>query len=195
MSPVTPTLVLKPELLRAGDVLLYRPSSIFGWAIRIKTGSPCSHVEVAVGAGFSVASRDGIGVNRYPLRLDHLGWVLRPNVPFYLGPAMDWFDKHKGEPYGWLDLLDFFSATIDGPGMVCSPCATNFLRAGGVRVFGSFPAIRVSPRDFLTSEYLTDVTAMVTGSMATGAIAVDAKPVVAPLVAAVAAVPPAPTAA
>lgn len=147
--------------LLAGDVLLYKPASVFGWMIRIKTGSPVSHVEVYVGGGHSVASRDGQGVGRYPLRTDNLGWVLRPTVPFWLNPAMDWFDQHKGDPYGWLDLLDFFSLNVDGPGQVCSPCATNFLRAGGVRVFGTFPAIRISPRDFLTSELFTDVSSAV----------------------------------
>jgi hypothetical protein len=150
-----------PFALRPGDCLLYRPSSLFGWIIRVKTGSPVSHVEVYVGGGQTVASRDGQGVGRYPLRTDHLGWVLRPTVPFSLDAAMDWFDQHRGEPYGWVDLLDFFSATVDAPGQVCSPCATNVLRAGGVRVFGSFPAIRITPRDFLTSELLADISSQV----------------------------------
>lgn len=162
------TPMIQSDRLLPGDVLLYRPTSFFGWAIRIKTGSPVSHVEVYVGGGESVASRDGIGVNRYPLRTSALTHVLRPNVPFDLPAALYWFAQHKGEPYGILDLLDFFSLNVDGPGMVCSPCATSFLRAGGVHVFGGFPAIRISPRDFLTSELLQDVTVQmsVTASVA-----------------------------
>ncbi len=153
--------MMHPDRLQPGDVLLYRPSSLFGWAIRIKSGSAISHVEVYADEGFSVASRDGKGVARYPLRPEQLSVILRPTEPFYLAPALAWFKQHEGEPYGWLDLLDFFSLNVNGPGMVCSPFVTEFLRAGGIPVFGTFPAIRVFPRDFLTSEYLKDVTELV----------------------------------
>lgn len=154
--------VIAMQALAVGDVMLYSPSSIFGWAIRIKSGSPISHVEVFVGDGQSVASRDGQGVGRYPVRTDHVAAVLRPHVPFSLAAAMVWFRQHEGEPYGFVDLLNFFSLNINGPGMVCSPCATEFLRAGGVRVFGGFPAAHVFPRDFLTSELLTAIYPVVT---------------------------------
>ena len=47
------------SVLLPGDVMLYRPSGVFGWLIRVKTWHPISHVEVHCGGGQSFASRDG----------------------------------------------------------------------------------------------------------------------------------------
>jgi hypothetical protein len=97
------------------------------------------------------------------LRVDHLTHVLRPIVPFDLAKANEWLGLHDHEGYGFLDLGVFFNLPIDGPGQICSTCATNVLRAAGVPVFGSFPALQISPRDFLVSELFRDITATVLG--------------------------------
>ncbi len=145
--------------LQAGDVLLYRPKGFYGWAIRFHTGIAIGHVEVCIGDGHSIASRDGQGVGIYPVRTSELVYVLRPNVPFDVAGAMAWFDKNgKGQPYGWLDLLQFFGYEVNAKGMVCSPCATYVMRAAGVPVFGSVKAEKIAPKDFLLTNLLRDVT-------------------------------------
>lgn len=151
--------------LRPGDTLLYGPVGFFGWLIKFHTGGPCAHVEVYMGNGQTIASRDGAGVNRYPLRLAQLVTVLRPTRPFNADAAWFWFDWHgKGQKYGWADLLNFCGYRVNAPGMVCSPCATYVLRAGGVPVFGTVEAEHIAPNDFLLSELLTDVSSDVLGS-------------------------------
>jgi hypothetical protein len=64
--------------LKPGDVLLYKPKGLFGWLIRVKTWHKIAHVECYVGDGLSVASRDGKGVGKYPLRSSELAVVCRP---------------------------------------------------------------------------------------------------------------------
>ncbi len=135
--------------LKRGDILLYRPAGSFGWLISIKTWHRISHVEVYDGGRQSVASRDGLGVGRYPLRLSELAYILRPTVPLDLTAAGKWFDSVKGQPYGWLDLADFFGLPVDGPGMVCSPFATSYLRAAGWSIFPADPPEKIAPFQFL----------------------------------------------
>lgn len=136
--------------LQPGDVLLYRPKGVFGWVIRFHTGYKIGHVEVYVGNGQSVASRDGVGVDVYPWRNTELAYVLRPTCPFNLVRAMAWFTRvGKGQPYGWLDLLQFCGYDVEARGMVCSPCATYMQRAGEIPVFGDRPAETIKPGDFL----------------------------------------------
>lgn len=166
--------------LRSWDVLLYRPSGIFGQLIRVKTGQPISHVEVFVGrallaryapvvlsaldarygAGteYSWASRDRIGVDFYPVRIDkYTAYQLRP-TPIATDEderaAMAHGCALRGTPYGWLDLADFFGTGINGPGVVCSPAAASLLRARSVRVFQSIQARLVTPAMFRSSELL-----------------------------------------
>lgn len=146
---------MTPADLRPGDALLYRPSSIFGWLIRRHTGFPISHVEVYIGGGQSLASRDGIGTGRYPLRLAQLQKVCRPRVLFDTGQALAWFTAQPHQPYGWLDLLDFFDFNVNGPGIVCSPFATLVERAGGVNVFPGIPAQKIAPFAFELDSALT----------------------------------------
>ena len=145
-------------MIQPGDVLLYRPTGVFGRVIAVKTWHRISHVEVALSASESVASRDGIGVGRYAHRSQDLAHVLRPRLPVDLAVALRWFTTVEGQPYGWLDLLAFIGLKSDGPGMVCSPFATEFLRAGGLPIFNGEPARYVAPFEFLLSELLMDVT-------------------------------------
>lgn len=146
------------EHLRPGDVLLYKSTGLFSWLIRVKTWHAVSHVEVYIGAGQSAASRDGKGTGLYPLREDGLVSVLRPVVPFQRAAALDWYHREaKGLPYGWADLLQFTGLNVDRRGIVCSPFATLFLRAGGVPVFNAEPANKIAPFQFATSELLREV--------------------------------------
>lgn len=135
--------------LRAGDILLYRPAGIFGRLIQVKTWHSISHVEIYVGGFESVASRDGKGVDRYPLRLSELAYVLRPNVRLTLSDGLTYFAAWKGAPYGWLDLLAFFGITANFKGIVCSPFAAGFLRACGWNVFPADRVEDVAPFQFL----------------------------------------------
>lgn len=135
--------------LRAGDVLLYRPSSIFGRLIQVKTWHSISHVEVYVGGLESVASRDGQGVDRYPFRLSDLAYVLRPSVQLVLNEGLKYFEQMKGTPYGWMDLLAFVGVRKNFRGIVCSPFATGFLRACGWNIFPTDAAEDIAPFQFL----------------------------------------------
>jgi hypothetical protein len=142
--------VTAAELL-PGDILLYRPNGIFGRLIALKTWHPISHVEVYLGGGVSAASRDGQGTGIYPLRLAQLALVCRPIVPCDVGAGLRWFATQPHQPYGWLDLAAFFGATVDGRGVVCSPFATEFVRACGLDPFNGEPSIRIAPFQFALS--------------------------------------------
>lgn len=139
--------------LKAGDVLLYAPKGVYGWIIRFHTGHAIGHVETYVGGGFSVASRDGIGVGKYPLRASELAIVCRPKPDILLNwtAASRWFASVKGLPYGWMDLLQFIDFNVDGNGMVCSPFCTLHARALGYDPFNGENALKVPPYLFETS--------------------------------------------
>ena len=145
-----PSAVFTPDKLQAGDCLLYRPKGIFGQLIRIKTWHKISHVEVYAGNGMSYASRDGLGVNLYPVRLSELAWVLRPsklpaNITFSYAKSM------IGTPYGWLDLLAFIGLPVNFPGIVCSAFATNIYRTDlDWPIFPTDTATDIAPFEFLT---------------------------------------------
>lgn len=144
--------------LRAGDILLYRPtpfawSHIPGWffgkAIAVKTWHSISHVEIYDGSLQSWAARDGVGFGKYPVRLSQLTYVLRPTVPLNLTAGRAWATSMIGTPYGWMDLLDFVGAPVDKKGIVCSPAAAGYLRACGWQVFPTDPINKVAPFQFL----------------------------------------------
>jgi hypothetical protein len=141
-----------PFTLNPGDCLLYSPSDFFGLVIAIKTYNWISHVEVYAGDKTSVASRDGMGVNKYAYRSLQLAMVLRPNGPFNFGKAMGWFNSiAKGQKYDWKGLLCFTLAVKQGSKdrMFCSEFATNFYRAGGFEPFQpDYLADLVAPAQF-----------------------------------------------
>lgn len=170
-----------PAGLRPLDVMLYRPSSLFGRFIRFHTGQNISHVEVYLGADairqvspalleqldtthdplarYSTASRDGLGVNFYPTRTSELAYVLRPLTagPLRVAAAVQKAIDLRGTPYGWIDLLDFFGYPINGKGIVCSPYAAIVLRAAGLPVFNTVQARTIAPYLFRTCELLYTV--------------------------------------
>lgn len=132
-----------------GDIMLFKPTSLFGQLIRIKTWHNVSHVEIYRGAGQSDASRDGIGVGTYPVRTSGLVWVLRPKVPLDIVKGLTYTEELMGTPYGWVDLLNFAGIPLNRRGIVCSPFAAGWLRAAGWDVFPEDPIECVAPFQFL----------------------------------------------
>lgn len=152
----TPQFTELPRLL-PGDVLLYAGGGFFSRVIQFKTWSRYSHVEIYDGHGRSVAARDGIGVGRYPLRLDGLRAILRPKEPFDVEAAREWFKTVDGQPYDWFGLLAFTSAKRQGKEnwkMFCSEFATRHLRQGKVDPFSDYDADGIAPGEFIKSAAL-----------------------------------------
>jgi hypothetical protein len=147
-------------ILKPGDCLLYAPKGFFGWVISIKTWNQVAHCEVYIGNGKSVASRDGIGVGEYDLRTSELKHVMRPNQPFELRLAYDWFArKARGQGYDWLGLLRFAWRSRVVPErfdnkQFCSEFAARFYRAGGLDPFNGADADAIAPFQFAVSPYL-----------------------------------------
>ena len=147
------------DILCPGDLLLYRPKkgSIFGHLIAIKTWSAISHCEVYLGGGKSAASRDGVGVGRYPVRASELAYVLRP-----LAPPLDWsayaawFKTVDGSGYDFFGLLRFVWMKSIGTGdngkMFCSEFCVRAYRMLGMEPFTAVvDADAVAPCNFLLS--------------------------------------------
>lgn len=126
-------------VLIPGDVMLYRPKGIVGWLIASRTFSNWAHVEVYIGGGESLASRDGIGVGRYPVRWEQLGKVLRPRGHFHRRRALWWFNKHaKGQGYDYLAIVRFLlphciKRDLDRERQICSAFVVRLLRRAGVQ--------------------------------------------------------------
>lgn len=142
--------VFDRSTLQPGDVLLYGATGLVGWIISIKTWHPVAHCEIYIGQGESVASRNGIGVGRYPMREAELVRVRRPTLPVDLQEAMRWFATVNGEGYDWLGLLRFAKPSGHGSAtkMFCSEFATRFYRAGGFAPFGDEDADAIAPCEF-----------------------------------------------
>jgi hypothetical protein len=141
--------------LRFGDCCLYnRQSSFVDGVIRLKTWAPCAHVEAYIGALHSFASRNGIGVNRYPFRETDLVAVLRPRHTVDSVGTDKYQAKVRGQGYDFLGLLCFEFAKWQGSPdkQFCSELVNNWYRAGGFEAFHeSWSSDRVSPGMFLQS--------------------------------------------
>lgn len=167
---------LMPHELQPGDCLLYRPNSIMGWVIAVKTWTAISHVEIYTGDLTSVASRDGIGVARYPLRRSNLAYVRRPSckipstniqhpekhqVPgLDFARAMRWFRTVNGQKYDWKGLLCFTLAVHQGSmdRMFCSEFATRWYRKAGFDALApEINADHVAPSEFVQTPALKTV--------------------------------------
>lgn len=145
MNPSLPSAILPS--LRPGDLLLYRRSGFWSWAIRVKTWSDISHVETYLGDGKTHAARDGIGVGVFPISFDGLVKVRRPLQPFSLEAAKPYIVKTEGQKYDWFGLLRFFTVGKQSQTkQFCSEDATRLARAGGVTPFAEdLDADLVSP--------------------------------------------------
>ena len=143
------------SLLLPGDCLLYRPKGFFGWLIAVKTWARIAHCEMYFGRGWSVASRDGEGVNYYPVREDRLAAVLRPKKFFDMPAAMKWFRATAWhQKYDWLGLLCFTLAKSQSNlnKMWCSEFLTRCYRQGGFHPFAPWwDADRIAPAQFIQS--------------------------------------------
>lgn len=143
------------DQLQAGDCLLYLPKGPYGFLIAIKTWHEIAHCEGYVGGGESVASRDGIGVGRYPLREAQLRYVMRPIVPFDVAAAQQRFDREwRGQGYDYFGLLRFawrapVGRTRFNNKQFCSELLTRWYRAGGVDPFNGDDADAIAPKDFV----------------------------------------------
>jgi hypothetical protein len=152
--------------LQPGDCLVYTGRSLFDWIIRVKTWSKACHVEVYIGNGKTVASRNGKGVAIYSIDLARIYRVLRPVLPFSYTQALAHFPtRHAGRPYGWISLLSFCLIDLHDNGEFCSEFATNFYRDGGFEPFNSdVKPETVAPADFLyiNASVMTSVSAPTT---------------------------------
>lgn len=143
--------------LNPGDCLLYSGTSFWSWVIRIKTWSKISHVEVYDGSDRSLASRDGRGVDRYPVRWKNLVAILRPKGIEQQGMDMgkQWFEtKARGQAYDWIGLLCFSLAVSQGSRykQFCSEFANRFYKHAGFTAFHpDWPSDKIAPGQFLTS--------------------------------------------
>ena len=132
--------------LRPGDCLLYGPRGLFGWLIAIKTWHRISHVEIYEGVNGThkvLASRDGLGVNRYTLRVDGLIWVLRPKAAVNLAAATAWFERvARGQRYDVDAILRFLWPSDGKPDkdpdrQICSAFAVRWYEQAGVDAFST----------------------------------------------------------
>lgn len=146
-------------LLKPGDCLLYNSNGFWSLIIKIKTWHSVTHCECYIGDGYSIASRDGKGVNAYEYRADDLCAVLRirPEYPFKLNSALTWFLRAaKGQGYDWWGLLRFTWKSDYCKGdknnkQFCSEFLTRFYRNGGVDPFNGDDADAIPPFMFMDS--------------------------------------------
>ena len=145
------------SILRPGDVLLYSGTGLFSTLIKIKTWSRYTHCEVYDGERTSVASRDGIGVGRYLIRLNDLRVVVRPNGGLRVASGREWFETVNGQKYDWLGLLSFTWAGLQGrrnDKMFCSEFAARYLRECGFDPFNEYDADGIAPSEFAKNSEL-----------------------------------------
>lgn len=139
------------QLAVPGDVLLYEPRGFFGWVIAKKTYSEIGHCESYDGVGWSWASRDWIGVGRYPVRLDGLCCIMRPTRPIDVAAGRAWCRSVRGQGYDWIGLLAFSGTERqrDKPNLrqFCSEFSTNKLRVELAAALGISPFALAAHRD------------------------------------------------
>jgi hypothetical protein len=140
------------SILEPGDCLGYAtPDDLFDELTEWKTSSPLAHVEIYVGGGQSVASRNGIGMGEYPVRLAGLAAVRRPVASVDLAKLMAKFQEIKGDGYDWQGILRFVDPALHGQPnhFICSGGATVLYRATIEPFDGDFPEGLIEPGDFL----------------------------------------------
>ena len=140
--------------LEPGDILLYGGNDLVSRLIQFRTWSDVSHIEIYVGDGCSVASRNGIGVGKYPLRTAGLRRIYRPKLvagmpSFDFDEAMRWFATVDGTKYGWADLLRFYLIDVPTTGLICSEFGDLWFRKGRLPLFNlNYPEGAICPGDF-----------------------------------------------
>jgi hypothetical protein len=149
------------SMLAEGDHLIYGKKDLFGWITSVKTWSPAVHIEVYIGNGQSAASRNGLGVNIYPVRPEQLIAVLEPKQSINVHKSLAWLsepydpDHHtgvRGRPYGWKQLLRFYNIHLKTDGWICSEFVDYFDNAGDFFPFAEqFDSGAIDPGDYLIS--------------------------------------------
>lgn len=117
------------EKIQPGDCLLYSGTGLFNRIIQFKTWSKFAHCELYDGHGWSLASRNGQGVDRYETRLHGLVAIYRLRVPFSMEGVRDYHEGVEGQGYDWWGLLSFTSAKLQGAENFKQFCSEYMARA------------------------------------------------------------------
>lgn len=153
--------MIDPRILQPGHLLLYEASSLFGYGIALWSGSRISHIEMCKGGGISYASRDHLGVEEYPLRLDGLALVLRTPRPLDMARVAKGFEAKRGHRYDYSTIKKFATFGLsEGKPMaeVCSELQAYLVRVGGEEsIFGAKQPDEVSPSDFVKAALSGDL--------------------------------------
>lgn len=138
--------------IKPGSILLYQtPDDLVDWIIT-RTG-PAAHCELYEGSGKSLASRNGIGVNRYDFRAEGLIGVLEP-AKVDMAAFSAWFETVKGEAYDWSGLEGFLLGKVtEGPNeLFCSAFIEfGFERQGNPLFNKLWPHGLITPTDYFKS--------------------------------------------
>lgn len=149
-----------PDLL-PGDCLLYFQNSVFDWLVALKTWNKVAHIEIYAGQGKSLASRNGKGVDIYPVRFPGLAMVRRPTIPLNWDKGMIWFySTAKGQGYDWKGLLCFTLAVRQGSAkkMFCSEYGARQYRKFGLNICApDYDADKIAPAQHLQTPSLDTV--------------------------------------
>lgn len=127
--------------IEPGDVLGYHGHGIFSSLIRLKTWAPSppgvSHVELANSAVSAFASRDGKGVQTYPIDLSkRLVVIWRPVHQLDMEAVRRFHVECVGQRYDVWGLFRFFTfGTQSRDKQFCSEYVMRLLRHGGVEPF------------------------------------------------------------
>lgn len=146
-----------------GDVLCYSGHGLFSTLIRWKTWAPrplgISHVELANSGATAFASRDGRGVQTYPVDMDPKRFVaiLRPVFALDMTAVRKFHAECIGQAYDWKGLLRFFTwGKQSQDKQFCSEYVMRLLRHGGLEPFTpETDADLVAPCQFMMSPTLT----------------------------------------
>lgn len=157
--------MIKPydvSIIKPASVLLYNTPGDLVDEIITRTG-PAAHVEIYECAGYSMASRNGLGVARYPYRSEGLIAVLEPK----LGPCDDlgkllnklsaWFETVKGDGYDFNGLAGFIVGSVQQTQAhwFCSAFAAKCFEMAGFPLFNPMwsPSL-ITPSDFFKTPLL-----------------------------------------
>lgn len=141
--------------LKPGDLLLYDRPGFFGTAVKFKTWSDVSHIEIVIDITKSISARQE-GVNEFPIDLHGLRYVLRPKVNINLRDGLMWFyTEAKGQPYDYVGLLSFYVAKLRGnenKAQFCSEVCARLLKKCNVHLLHpTKDADTWAPSNFLDS--------------------------------------------
>lgn len=155
---------MQPDIkdILPGSVLLYNTPGDLMDAIITRTG-PAAHTEWYEGNGQSLASRNGVGVNRYPFRAEDLIGILVPKITLdflhadFVSKFTDWFETVRGDAYDWHGLAGFVvdSVTQTQGHWFCSAFVAKGCEMAGFPIFNPLwsPSL-ITPSDFFKSASL-----------------------------------------